>query len=125
MNKRISDSEWKVMEVLWEKSPLLSKQIVEIIDDKEWSKATVKSLINRLLKKEVIGYSIQGNSYLYYPLIEKKEALHEEKKYFINKIFQGSSKDFLMNFVKEAKLTHEEIEELKNILDMKDTRGKR
>ncbi len=49
---KISESEWEVMKLLWNKSPLTSEEIICCLsEDKKWTKQTVKTFIIRLTKK--------------------------------------------------------------------------
>jgi len=120
MNKtsRISEAEWEVMKVLWGRSPSTAQEVIDaLIPDSDWKPATVKTLINRLLKKEVIGYEQKGKTYLYYPLLSEEECLRAESSSFLQRLYGGALKPMLVHFLKEEKLTEDEIEDLKRILD--------
>ena len=117
---RISESEWEVMKIIWNKKEVTSNEIIEKLKDKkDWKAATIKSLISRLLNKEAISFNKKGKEYIYYPLIEEKKTVIEESISFINRVFDGSISDLLLNFVKLEKLTEEDIDELKEILNSK------
>lgn len=115
---KISDSEWQVMKIVWGKSPVTSTEIVEILKGRtEWSATTIYTLINRLVKKGAIGIEEGSSPNICYPLIEENDFKREESKSFLKKVFDGSLNLMLVNFLKDEKLTDEEIEELKRILD--------
>lgn len=117
---KITDSEWEVMDILWNSEESLStKDIMGKLEHDKWSLATVKTLVNRLLKKGAIDYKSEGKAYMYYPLIKKTMAVREEKKGFLEKVFKGSEKDMILNMVKESTLSEDEIDELRNLLDKK------
>lgn len=117
---KISESEWEVMKIIWDKKEVTSNEIIEELKDKkEWKAATVKTLISRLLNKEAISFNKKGKEYIYYPLIEEEKTVIEESMSFINRVFNGSVSDLLLNFVKSEKLTEEDIDELKEILNSK------
>lgn len=120
MKERVATSEWKVMEVLWQESDLLASTIVDRLSDTKWSGKTIKTLIARLVKKGLIDYVKEGKSYRYSPLINKSECVKQERKDFVEKIFGGSNKAFLANFIKDEKLSSDDIEELRKILDNKE-----
>ncbi|MGL5634117.1 MAG: BlaI/MecI/CopY family transcriptional regulator [Sarcina sp.] len=115
---KISDAEWEVLNIIWN-NPKISAANIEIILGKKeiWKFSTIKTLINRLLKKEVISYEKAGKEYLYYAVIEKDKCIVEESKTFIDKVFGGSINSMLLNFVKSEKLTNEEIKDLRDLLD--------
>lgn len=115
---KISDAEWKVMNVLWKKSPLTSSEIIEVLKiDNPWSPKTIHTLISRLVKKEAIGVNRDSSFNLYSPLVTKEECRRVETKSFLQKVYDGSLHLLVTNFMKDRKLSQEEIEELKRILD--------
>ena len=117
---KISDSEWEVMKVIWSKNEVTSNEIIEELKEKKiWKNTTIKSLINRLLKKEAIGFKKEGKEYIYYPLVSEKECIREESKSFLQKVFNGSINEMVLNLVKSEKLTQDDINELRDILNNK------
>ncbi|MDP5273527.1 BlaI/MecI/CopY family transcriptional regulator [Chengkuizengella axinellae] len=120
---KISDAEWRVMEELWKNSPLTSSEIIDRLkDSSEWSPKTIHTLINRLVKKEVLGVNKEGRFKQFHPLISADECRRQETTSFLKKIYDGSRQMFLLNFIKNEKLTEKEIEELKEILEQKKAR---
>ena len=66
----ISNSEWQVMQVIWESHPLTANQIVELLDDLvDWHPRTVKTLLNRLVRKGALSFKRDGKRYLYSPKV--------------------------------------------------------
>lgn len=114
---KISNSEWEVMKIIWKHPKITSNKIIqELKNKKSWKPSTVKSLINRLLKKNVISFNKSGNEYLYFPLISKDDCIKLESKSFIDKVFNGSIKSMLLTFVKSEDISKKDIDELKSIL---------
>ncbi|MGH4118620.1 BlaI/MecI/CopY family transcriptional regulator [Clostridium sp.] len=115
---KISNAEWEVMKIIWNHSEITSMDIIKELKDKvEWKPATVKTLINRLLNKNVIGFNKLCNEYLYYSLVSEDECIKLESQSFINKVFDGSIKSMILNFAKSEQLSETDIVELKNILN--------
>ena len=115
---KISESEWEVMKVIWATPNITANEVVERLkDSRTWNPQTVKTLISRLHNKHIIGYNQEGKMYRYYPLIEKKRCVKMESKSFLERIYNGSPKDLIVNFIDEDYLSSEEIEELKHILE--------
>lgn len=115
----ISDAEWEVMRICWPMNvPFTAHEIVKALEKHaEWKPNTIKTLIGRLVKKGVLGYKEDGRNYLYYPLIAEEECVKAESKSFLTRVFGGALKPMLVTFLQEEKLSREEIEELKRILD--------
>ena len=117
LNKAISPAELKVLEILWKNSPLSASQIIEALEDLEsWHNRTIKSLINRLLKKKAIGYKQDGNRYLYYPKVNKNEYLESTSRSIIHRLFGGKISPLVAHFAKQEKISKEDLQELKAIL---------
>jgi len=114
---KISNAEWEVMKIIWNHPKITSIDIIQELKDKsQWKPTTVKSLINRLLNKNAIGFNKSGNEYLYFPLISEDECIKSESQSFINKVFNGSIKSMLLTFVESKEISETDIEDLKNIL---------
>ncbi|MGH4122429.1 MAG: BlaI/MecI/CopY family transcriptional regulator [Clostridium sp.] len=122
-SSKISNSEWEVMKCIWENTPFTANEIVDALSKTtDWKPNTIRTLINRLVKKEVLGYEIDENdkkTYYYFPLLSENECIKSESDSFIKRVFNGSLNGMIANFLSESKLSDEEIEELKNILDKK------
>src|SRR5437899_2829739 len=116
-DKNISPAELKILEILWKNSPLSASQIIECVEKIEtWQNRTIKSLINRLLKKKAIGYKQEGNRYFYYPLLKKDEYLQTASHSLIHRLFDGKVSPLVAYFSKQEKISKEDILELKAIL---------
>lgn len=116
----ITDAEWEVMNVLWEQSPGTALDVAEALRTRtDWHPKTVKTLLSRLVRKGVLRFREEGNRYLYTPAIPRQRYVKEESASFIDRVFGGETTPALLHFVKSSRLTNEEIEELRRILDAK------
>lgn len=120
INFKISDAEWLVMKVIWQESPLTASSVIEHLkNETDWSPKTVQTLIGRLVKKGALGVKKDTNLNEYYPLVSKEECMREETKTFLQKVYGGSLKVLIANFVNNEVLSPKEIEELKSLLNEK------
>lgn len=117
MTNRVSESEIRVMEVLWQASPLTASEVIERLDNSIWNEKTVKTFLNRLLKKKAIDYKKEGRRYAYYPLIEREHLLEQESQGFLDKVFGGDVKELLATFVQSKQLSKDELAYLRQLLD--------
>lgn len=116
----ISDAEWEVMNVLWEQSPRTASEVVDVLGHRmNWNPSTVKTLLGRLVKKGVLRHRSEGNRYLYSPAIPRERYVRTESRSFIERVF-GSEAPMILHFVRQARLSKEEIDELRRILDEKE-----
>ncbi|MCP1310847.1 BlaI/MecI/CopY family transcriptional regulator [Paenibacillus tyrfis] len=117
---KISESEWEIMKVIWRSNPITAEQIaLQLPADIEWSDQTVRTFINRLLKKNAIGFEKSGRSYHYYPLVSEQECVRAESQSFLKRVFGGAADLMVTNFLEEAQLSDKEIERLQRILTEK------
>ncbi|WP_166239864.1 BlaI/MecI/CopY family transcriptional regulator [Paenibacillus turpanensis] len=122
---KISESEWEIMKVIWKHHPISAEQIMPHLSDQmEWSEPTVRTFLNRLLKKNAIGYEKSRRSYLYYPLVSESDCVKAESRSFLQRVFNGAADLMVSNFIKEAQLSDKEIEQLKKILEEKQGKEK-
>ena len=117
MSNRVSESEKIVMEVLWQESPLSSVEIVERLANQQWNEKTVKTFLNRLVKKGVLSFKKDGRRYLYSPVFERQTFLTQESDGLLNKVFKGDMKELLATFVQNKQLSREELLYLRDLLD--------
>ncbi len=117
---KIADSEWRIMKVLWKNSPLSAQQIIDALEgETDWSPKTVKTLLNRLVGKEALGYRLNGKSYLYFPKINERECQRLETRSFIDRVFDGALLPMVAAFLKDGTLSPKEMNELRQILEQK------
>ena len=116
----ISDAEWEVMKTLWKKSPLTSNEVVKRLSGGvKWHPNTIKTMLDRLVAKRVLGYDKRGRERLFSPLRTEAECVQEESDSFLKRVFAGAVRPMMAHFVKNQKLTPEDIRELKQILRSK------
>ncbi len=117
---KISESEWQVMKVIWDESPITSNRVVEVVSEStSWKPKTIKTLLSRLEKKGAVGHQNEGRNYLYFPLIEESVLVREESQSFLKRVFRGALKPMIATMVESEDLSEEEIEELKRLLSKK------
>jgi BlaI family penicillinase repressor len=117
---KISEAEWEVMRVLWIESPLTANKIVEkLTATKHWKGTTIRTLINRLVEKKVVGYEKKGREYHYYPLLAEAECIRAESHSFLRRVYRGALTPILSAFMENEELSPEDVEELRRILRKK------
>jgi BlaI family transcriptional regulator, penicillinase repressor len=118
---KISQAEWEVMTVAWKKSPVAASEIVEQLARKnDWHPRTIRTLLGRLVGKGALRAALDGKRYLYEPRVTMEECVHHESRSFVERVFGGAPASMLLNLVKHAELTPEEIKQLRKILSEKE-----
>lgn len=116
-SKSISESEWKVLEILWDKPGSLIGEIRDALSDSGWSYSTIKTLVARLVKKGALRAEDSPQGKRYYPEVDEDESRRDETKHFLERIYNGSVRMLFSNLVKGSKLSEEEAEELMGLID--------
>jgi len=108
------------MKVLWKKYPLTSNEVVERLSgDANWHPNTIKTMLTRLVDKGALRYEKEGRERLFSPLRTEAECIQEESESFLKRVFAGAVRPMVAYFVKNQKLTPEDIRELEQILRSK------
>ncbi|MGY0693750.1 penicillinase repressor BlaI [Virgibacillus sp. FSP13] len=116
----ISEAEWEVMNVLWEKAPQTANEVfLSLQEQTDWKQKTVRTLLDRLVQKNVIGVNKNQKVYTFFPLFSQDECQRAETKSFVKRIYGGTLKSLLVQFIEEDSLSEQDIKELRSILDEK------
>ena len=117
-NSGLSENEWYIMQVLWEKSSASLREICDALkESKGWTKHAISSFLKRMQEKGAISVDESGKVKNYVAVWNKEETILEETQSIMERVYKGNLLLMVSNAVKEQKLTKEEIEELKNMLD--------
>ncbi len=115
---KLSDAEWKIMNLLWESAPRTMMQLTNALKDGTgWTKHTVMSFLKRMEEKGALHYEEGGKAKLYYPDLKREEASLQETEEFLERVFQGRMGMMLNTMVQQKALTREELAELHKILE--------
>lgn len=113
---KLFDSELKVMEVLWSEGDTPARRIAEqLTEELGWNVNTTYTLIKRCIKKGAIE-RFEPN-FMCHALIPKEEVQEEETNELINKIFDGSVEKLFASLIGRRRLSHEQIDKLKKMVD--------
>lgn len=115
MEKKVhlSNSEWEIMNVLWEDSGRTISQIVARLNEKKfWDKHTVITMLNRMEKKGAVSYKRNGRAKEYYSVISQNDTVMQETEQFLDRVFAGSLSLMVNSFLSNGKIGKEELDEL-------------
>jgi predicted transcriptional regulator len=114
----ISEAEAAVMEVLWRGAPRSAEEILADVGPRQgWQEGTVKSLLNRLLKKKAVKAERDGRRYLYTPLLSREKYVSSESKGLLDRLFGGRVAPLVAHFSEQRKLSKKDIDELRRLLE--------
>ena len=117
---QISEAEYEVMKIVWKYAPVSTNEITEkLLRTTAWSPKTIQTLIKRLVAKGALTYEKQSRMFVYTPLINENEYVRQESISFLKRFYDGNITTMLSAYITDEKLSKEEIEQLRSILEKK------
>lgn len=114
----ISKAEFEVLEALWQEHPAAAVDIVARLNEKKtWHDKTVKTLLNRLVKKQAVSFVKEQRRYLYSPLFEREQYTQQASKSLVERLFSGEISPLVAGFAKNKTLKRDDVEALKSLID--------
>jgi len=115
---QITTAESKIMEAMWRRGPLTADEIVaEVAPAESWGEATVKTLINRLLKKKAIQSVRAEGRHRYQPLLQRADYVQAESQGLLDRLFGGQLAPLVTHFAEHRALSPEDIARLKRLIE--------
>lgn len=122
----VSNAELIVMRVIWSLGEARVDEIyAQIPQELEWSLATVKTLLGRLVKKEMLSTEKEGRKFVYRPLMEECTAINLMADGLIQKVCETKHVNVLQEMIEKSTLTAKDIELLQESLNAKEVVGQK
>lgn len=113
----ISEAESVVMAVLWQTGAMTTEAIVSALaPERRWQEPTIKTLLNRLLKKGAVRARKDGRRYIYSSILTREQWLSSESEGLLDRLFGGRVAPLVAHFSKQRKLSRRDIAELKRLI---------
>lgn len=103
---QLSDSEWELMKILWDKAPATANQIAELTP--QWHPKTVRTMLIRLQKKAAVEYEVIDGIQHFKPVHEREHCESSATQSFMQRVFDGALTPMIAHFTRQQKLTEEE-----------------
>jgi BlaI family penicillinase repressor len=117
----ISQAESLVMEVLWKRSPQTTDEIVAALSSStDWQEATIKTFLNRLLKKGALRAEHEGRRYQYFAVLQRADWVDSESHSVLKRLFGGRVAPLVAHFSERQQLSQEDLAELRKLIDRLD-----
>ena len=116
-NINLTNSEWYVLDCLWETSPMTVMELVAALGERlGWAKSTTITTLRRMEDKGLLLCQIQGRAKHYSPAVSRDRAVRRETRSFLDKVYRGSVGLMVSAMAQDQALSKEEIDELYEIL---------
>lgn len=121
-HKLLTPLELKVMNILWRLKKGVVKDIIAQWPERPLPKYNTVSTIVRILEeKDYVGHDTQGRSHCYYPIVSKGKYQQKLMKNVLDNAFSGSLTGLISTLLQDDKLTNDQIEELRKLIDDQET----
>jgi predicted transcriptional regulator len=117
-NAAISEAESRVLEHLWRHAPQGSEALAAALQpDTGWHENTVRTLLNRLVRKGAARAERDGRRYLYSPVLTREQWQAHESRNLLDRVFGGRVAPLLVHFSRNEKLSTKDVAELRKLVD--------
>lgn len=121
---RLSDTEWRVMKVVWRNHPVSVRDVLESVEGKTgWAYSTVKTILSRLVDKGALELHRRANASLFTPAVGELEARRSALRSLLEQAFDGRFDSFVHHLVADERLSESERDELRALLEREHGEG--
>jgi BlaI family transcriptional regulator, penicillinase repressor len=114
----MAKSEWVLMEALWARGHATATELQKDLESQQaWAYSTVKTMLDRLVEKGYVKWRRQGNVYEYSPRVRRKTAVARVVDDMVDRVLEGTAAPFIQRLVQRRGLSHDEANELRQMLD--------
>jgi BlaI family penicillinase repressor len=111
------DSEWTILQVVWDLEPCSAPAVQEVLQkDKGWAYTTVKTLMDRMVKKDLLKTERIRNLYLYRSAVTRAEAQRSEILRTVKRAFDGALTPMMQFLIENESLSEQEYQELARLI---------
>lgn len=111
---KLFDAEFKFVSIIWENEPVNSTELSRIcLKELGWKKSTTYNMIRKLAERGIL----QNNNALVTSLVKLEQVQKYESEVLLEKAFSGSLPTFIATFLRDRKLSKEEAEEIKRMIE--------
>ena len=114
----ILETEWDLLDALWTAERATAREVAEALAAKRgWAYSTVKTLLDRMVDKQLVSARQVGNVWEYAPAIPRQKAQRWAWRRLVEVAFGGAVAPTLAFVAKESKLSKRERADLRALLE--------
>lgn len=115
---KVADTELIILKILWNEAPLTIGQIITRAQQTtEWHDNTIKTIVTRLFKKQLVGRDKDGKQFFYSPIIEQSAVVEQASAGLLSRFFDGKLSPLIAHFADHKKISDKDIKEIEAILE--------
>ncbi len=120
-SKYPTELELQMLKVLWQKSPLLAREVQQALahEGRDLAKTSVITTLNTMVRKKYLRRRKRGNTYLFSPQITAEPVSERVLGDVVDRVFDGSTAAVLLKLFDVKNVDNEELKELRRIINRK------
>ncbi|MDH4241556.1 MAG: BlaI/MecI/CopY family transcriptional regulator [Phycisphaerae bacterium] len=124
-NLELFESEWAILQKVWELEPCAAPTVQEAIrGEKGWAYTTVKTMMDRMVKKGLLKTKKIRSIYLYSSAVTRSQARESEITRTLKRAFDGTFTPLMQFLIENDQLSEEEYSHLEKLIKKRKRRKK-
>jgi BlaI family transcriptional regulator, penicillinase repressor len=116
-NLELFESEWTILQKVWELEPCAAPTVQEALQtEKAWAYTTVKTMMDRMVKKGLLKTERIRNLYLYSSVVTQSQARKSEIARMLKRAFDGTFTPMMQFLIENEQLSEEEHRQLEHLI---------
>lgn len=117
----ISDSEWEAMRIIWTLEPVSSTKIIEELQaKKDWSESTIKTLLRRLVKKNLLSTRKEGRRFVYTAKVNQTQVMAEAAQELLNRMCDMHKGEVLLQLLTDSPISKSDLAKMQQVISEKE-----
>ena len=117
----ISDSEWEIMRIIWTIEPVSSTKIIqELQAKKDWSESTIKTLLRRLVNKNLLNTTKKGRHFVYSAKVNQAQVMTEAAQELLDRMCNMHKGEVILQLLADSPISKYDLAKMKQIIDQKE-----
>jgi len=108
----------RMMQVIWKAGRCTAREITDAMNAQEpTAHSTVQTLLRTLEDKRAIAHKVEGRTFIFYALVKEDEVQQDATEDLVDRVFGGSAGNLVSYLVKSGKVSRQELDEIRKMID--------
>ena len=117
----ISDSEWEIMRIIWTIEPVSSTKIIqELQAKKDWSESTIKTLLRRLVNKNLLNTTKEGRHFVYSAKVNQAQVMTEAAQELLDRMCNMHKGEVILQLLADSPISKSDLAKMKQVINQKE-----